>query len=487
MKCSSLSADVSDSAAMRKSSPQAEARFGAVHAAIHAAGVVDDAPLHSKERPSIEAVLRPKVAGAIALVEALRGKDLDFLALFSSSSVGARTGRSDRLCGSQRVPERLRAATGGRRRSGASRPVGRVAGSGHGGRGARTCSAAGQRDGRPSAAPATGGRWATARRCSARTSTPAPNGCSTSTGSAAPSPCSREPAFVEMVRAAVLASGAVPAGSAIELSDVSFTSPLIVPEKAPKVVETEVRREGDGSLSLTIRSTARREPGVEHSTARGRTFQTGCRGTIDVAAIEARCTLRRESFGPGEQLLPQERLLAFGPRWKAVRSIAFGRDEAIAHLELSDAHAADLDIFALHPALLDMATGCAFSLIEGAGPDRSVRAAVIWTAADRAATAAPARQPRPTATRIARRRRRPRRHARRRAGSRGRRDRRLRRQGRRPESARPSAARLTVRRRRSSGGSSTGSCRTRDSTSSVASSHRITRSRCSYRRSICTR
>ncbi len=149
----------------------------------------------------------------------------------------------------------------------------------------------------------------------------------------------------------------------------AFTSPLIVPEKAPKIVETEVRREPDGAFNLTIRSTSRRGPAVEHSTGRGQIVSDWTPRTIDVAAIESRCNVRRESFGPGEQLLPQERLLGFGRRWKAVRSIAFGRVEALAHLELSDAHAADLDVFALHPALLDMATGCAFSLIEGVGPE----------------------------------------------------------------------------------------------------------------------
>jgi hypothetical protein len=90
---------------------------------------------------------------------------------------------------------------------------------------------------------------------------------------------------------------------------------------------------------------------------------------IDVEAIEARCDVRRESFRPGEELLPQERFLALGPRWKCVRSVAFGSSEAVAHLELSEAHAGDLDLYGLHPALLDMATGYAFSLIDGADAD----------------------------------------------------------------------------------------------------------------------
>ncbi len=55
-----------------------------------------------------------------------------------------------------------------------------------------------------------------------------------------------------------------------------------------------------------------------------------------------------------------------------MRSVAFGRDEAIAHLELSEAHVGDLDVYALHPAILDMATGFAFTLFEGANADSSL-------------------------------------------------------------------------------------------------------------------
>ncbi|WP_226439744.1 non-ribosomal peptide synthetase/type I polyketide synthase [Pseudomonas sp. MWU16-30316] len=51
------------------------------------------------------------------------------------------------------------------------------------------------------------------------------------------------------------------------------------------------------------------------------------------------------------------RLGLFGPRWKCFRSIWLGQDEGLALLELDQVFAADLERFALHPALLDMATG----------------------------------------------------------------------------------------------------------------------------------
>jgi thioesterase domain-containing protein len=176
--------------------------------------------------------------------------------------------------------------------------------------------------------------------------------------------------FVEMARAAV--SETEGSDSALELWDIAFTSPLVVPEKASAIVETEVRRERDGTASISIRSTAHRGAAVEHATGRGRVLTDWTPLAVDVASIEARCTLRHESFSPGAQQLPQERLLALGPRWNVVRSIAFGRDEAVTHLELPDTYAGDLDVYALHPGLLDMATGSAFALIEGAGTDSTL-------------------------------------------------------------------------------------------------------------------
>jgi hypothetical protein len=59
------------------------------------------------------------------------------------------------------------------------------------------------------------------------------------------------------------------------------------------------------------------------------------------------------------------RHLHFGPRWSVLRQMRFSADEALAELELPEAFAGDLGTYALHPALLDLATGFATPLIEG--------------------------------------------------------------------------------------------------------------------------
>ena len=57
--------------------------------------------------------------------------------------------------------------------------------------------------------------------------------------------------------------------------------------------------------------------------------------------------------------------MRFGPRWRALKQLDLGAEEALARIELQESFAADLQDYALHPALLDIATGCAMNLIPG--------------------------------------------------------------------------------------------------------------------------
>ena len=163
------------------------------HAGIHAAGIIDDAPMHGKERQSLEAVLRPKVAGAIALVEALRGKPLDFLALFSSSSAAlGPAGQTDYVAANAFLNAYARqlAAEGVPARAvqwGAWREVGMAVAA------LAPAPLAGSEKVDHPLLQRRADVGARRRRCSARISTRGRSGCSTSIASAAPSRCFREP------------------------------------------------------------------------------------------------------------------------------------------------------------------------------------------------------------------------------------------------------------------------------------------------------
>jgi phthiocerol/phenolphthiocerol synthesis type-I polyketide synthase E len=89
-------ADVADPAALAAVVEEAVARFGAVHGAIHAAGLPGGGIVQVKTRQAAEGVLAPKVRGALALEAAFRGRPLDFLVLFSSiTAVLPQPGQAD--------------------------------------------------------------------------------------------------------------------------------------------------------------------------------------------------------------------------------------------------------------------------------------------------------------------------------------------------------------------------------------------------------
>jgi amino acid adenylation domain-containing protein len=91
-----VAADVSALAGVEAARDAALARFGAVHGVIHAAGRPGGGIVHVKTRALAEAVLAPKVSGALAIDQAFRGRRLDFLALFSSvTAVLAQPGQVD--------------------------------------------------------------------------------------------------------------------------------------------------------------------------------------------------------------------------------------------------------------------------------------------------------------------------------------------------------------------------------------------------------
>jgi acyl transferase domain-containing protein/acyl carrier protein len=77
-------ADVADAQSMKDVIERVIARYGELHGVFHAAGTSMPGPLARKKRKDFQAALRPKVAGSLALHEALSDVPLDFVVLFSS-------------------------------------------------------------------------------------------------------------------------------------------------------------------------------------------------------------------------------------------------------------------------------------------------------------------------------------------------------------------------------------------------------------------
>ncbi|WP_405581209.1 beta-ketoacyl synthase N-terminal-like domain-containing protein [Streptomyces sp. NBC_01190] len=101
-----VTGDVSSVPDVRRAIDLAEERFGALHGVLHTAGVPGTGLIQFKEADDSELVLAPKVAGVLALDEALRiGQSdetaLDFLVLFSSitAATGGGPGQVDYCAG----------------------------------------------------------------------------------------------------------------------------------------------------------------------------------------------------------------------------------------------------------------------------------------------------------------------------------------------------------------------------------------------------
>lgn len=79
-----LKADVSNLTDMRQAIQKTIEQYGAIHGAIHAAGVSPGGMIQMKTSEAATSVLDPKVKGTLVLDEALNGHTLDFMLLCSS-------------------------------------------------------------------------------------------------------------------------------------------------------------------------------------------------------------------------------------------------------------------------------------------------------------------------------------------------------------------------------------------------------------------
>ncbi|MGZ4432667.1 MAG: SDR family NAD(P)-dependent oxidoreductase [Trebonia sp.] len=79
-----VAGDVAQVDDVRRAVHRARERFGALHGVLHAAGVPGIGMMQFKTVADVDRVLAPKVAGTLAIAEAIGDAPLDFLVLFSS-------------------------------------------------------------------------------------------------------------------------------------------------------------------------------------------------------------------------------------------------------------------------------------------------------------------------------------------------------------------------------------------------------------------
>ncbi len=159
--------------------------------------------------------------------------------------------------------------------------------------------------------------------------------------------------FVELAREAACHGG--PPGAAIEIRDLFFLAPFVLRLDQERVLHAKLDRT---TQELTFYSASETAP---HATARVTRIDATPAPHHDLSAIRRRCTVRSATF---HGFLPQS-FMDFGPRWGVLRRADYGASEALLELELPRPYLKELDTYALHPALLDIATGGAQALIPG--------------------------------------------------------------------------------------------------------------------------
>ena len=342
--------DVTNLDQMRGVVSLARQRYGRIDGVFHAAGILEDGPLMLKNAESAARVLDPKVRGTLVLEEALRDAPLSCFVLFSSiSSIFPPAGQVDYAAANAF----LDAFALSRKDPvtvidwGAWREVGMAA---------RSASPHPLLDERLLATPQ---EIVYSSRLS-RQQQPLLSEHRLKTGKA----LVPGTGYLEMA-AAAFARGSVP--GPIEFQDVFFLAPLTFDDSESTEVRVQLKREqeeGPEKAGFRFSILARAGEWVEHSTGRIEPCLARPASQIDGTAIATRCREREVVFDE-QHRTRQERYLDFGPRWHSLKRLLIGKHEGLAELSLDDGFSADCSMYRMHPALLDLATGCSLYLTDG--------------------------------------------------------------------------------------------------------------------------
>jgi len=339
-----IQGDVSSREDVRHASETARKRFGPINGIIHAAGILEDAPLQIKSRESAALVLNPKVMGTLVLEEVFLGRPLDFFVLFSSiSSLFPPPGQVD-YAAANAFLDAFAASHAGK--SIISINWGLWRDIGMGGRNKASHPLLERRIVETSneaiyaSRLAVGTHWILSEHR-------LKSGESLLPGTA----------YLEMA-AAALNRGAF--GPGVEFEDVFFLSPLACRSDETREIRVRLRRDRSkfrfSILSLGVEW-------MEHASG-----SIGRRGTEqpasqNLSSILARCRLREIAFDDRRRT-KQEKYFDFGPRWRNLKWVRFGERQCVAALQLDPDFSGDLSHYHLHPGLLDLATGAALYLIQ---------------------------------------------------------------------------------------------------------------------------
>jgi acyl transferase domain-containing protein/thioesterase domain-containing protein len=364
--------DVADLKQMERVIARATERFGAIHGVFHAAGILDDDLIQLKTQTAVDELFAPKIQGALVLDQLLGGPGLDFLALFSSTSsaLGA-AGQVDYVAANSFLNAFAHARAEHERpyvvalNWGVWNEVGMAAETVAAASGGEDC-----REPEPTSHPLLEGRteagperWRFVTELDARGHWILDQHRTADGRAILPGT-----GYLELARGALAEAVGEPR---CELRDLVFLAPLAVDDGRTRTMRVALVREGRGfDFSVESRpGDVALAPWTLHAEGHVRPLtDDDTVPTLDLAAVAERCQLRIDEDEGGLRT-GQERHLRFGARWRCLQRVAWGDGEALADLALPAAFAGETADLALHPALVDLATGFGMELIENYAGD----------------------------------------------------------------------------------------------------------------------
>ncbi len=378
-----LVGDVSNPEQMGRAVETSLSRFGEINGVFHAAGTVDDGLIQTKTRDSIEKVLTPKVLGTTVLDAAFENVALDFFVMFSSTSTDVvRAGQVDYVAANAY----LNAFAQSRSHRADRATIALHWGVWNGvGLAARALGGAVSDDLiAPVTAAAvgpffqhwkedeTGLPWLEAlvspetewmldehRLLSGQAVMPG-------TG------------YLELITQAAREYGLQ---FEAEVADLVFLRPLVFNDGETKAVRVRLEPVAEHFRVVVLAGPVAGEDAlfVKHAEAILKPQPQQRREAVDIAAIASSCDETRVAGGGSTLRAVQEKHIRFGPRWAVLRSMAIGRDQAIAELKLDPSFVGDLAKgVLLHPGLLDIATGFAMELAKDYDAETSLWAPATY-------------------------------------------------------------------------------------------------------------
>jgi malonyl CoA-acyl carrier protein transacylase/NAD(P)-dependent dehydrogenase (short-subunit alcohol dehydrogenase family) len=357
-----LSADVSDLAQMTEMKVQVQAEFGPVTGVIHSAGIAGAGIMLLKSKAQMMEVLLPKIKGTLVLDHLFKDTSLDFFILCSSlNSFLGQGGVSDYIGANAFLD-----AFANSRRKSLSPPlsvqwdswedVGMIA-----------SYYAAQRE--PVEEPLTHALFAS-RFKNEKTHTYVVHLDPEKHWVVGDHILMGSPTLVGTthLQFALSAFGLANGEGPVEMRDVLFLVPLTMKNESTREVHV-VLEETDGHFwDFTIKSRKTNSQWQTHAIGKVGHNRDASSTMHDVPAIFDRCRpANLPSNGPSIQRNGDIPFLSFGKRWSNMDAWNFGTDEALGQFRLAPEFIQDLNVYDLHPAIMDTATS--FAIFKAGTPN----------------------------------------------------------------------------------------------------------------------